>query len=102
MKLLSASQWIDALKEKKQLKTDSECAKILKVEKQTISHWRRERFQIGIEDCFTLGKVLEINPLFIITCSKYHSDKTEKQKNWEKLAYMVDIKNTLKEGTEDP
>lgn len=95
----SASQWLDMLKEQEKLSTDLSCAKMLDVPKQVISHWRQERWQIGVKECFYIGKLLGVNPLYILFCSKYHSEKqnADAKEKWKKMISQIKIKNTLKE-----
>lgn len=87
----TASEWLDMVKEEVGLDTDAEAAAYLHRSRQAVSHWRQERFQIGIADAMAIGSALGVNPLFIILCSQYHA-KPESAENWKKLASAVEPK----------
>lgn len=90
--MLSASQWLDLFKEIKELSTDGEAAEVLEISKQTVSHWRQERFQIGVYDAIRLGMAINVSPLYVIVASQYHRDGEAKHNEWLEIARHIDCR----------
>lgn len=80
-------EFIDALKARNGVPSDYALAKVLGVTQQTVSRWRVGKDFLGDSTAITVGKLLQIDPAYILACSHAERARQEPEKAiWQGLA----------------
>jgi len=68
----SAIFWLNAAQVKIDAKSDAELARKLNCSRQSISQQRHGKHNMSIRTALTIARILEINPMIIISTTMFH------------------------------
>lgn len=82
--------FLDALKARNGGASDYAIAKILGVTQQTVSRWRVGKDFLGDSTAIKVGKLLEIDPRYVVACAHAERAKTDDEKTvWQGFAALL-------------
>lgn len=82
MKMIKTLDYLDMIKEKLNLQTDTDIAKACKVTKTTISQYRRKGGSFQIKTAVVVSQILKLRPIIVIADAEYERAQNEQDKEF--------------------